>query len=123
MATSILTYANRAKVAEALTAEGYPVTRMTVNRWAAGAEMPGIAARMVLKLFGHDPDIKETAPPVWAERLAQDVADAVTGRLFGPHVQQLEDELRRLGLLPVAEPIEESPGPQDTVDTGQPRLG
>ena len=70
MAVAVLTYANRAKVAEALTRGGYPVTRMTVNRWAAGAEMPAIAARMVIELFEHTPGTtKEAAPPIWAERL------------------------------------------------------
>ena len=56
MTTELLTYANRAKVAEALTAQGYEVTRMTVNRWARGGEMPRIAERMILALFGHEPD-------------------------------------------------------------------
>ena len=54
MTVELLRYANRAKVAEALTAQGYDVTRMTVNRWAAGGEMPGIAQRMILSLFGHN---------------------------------------------------------------------
>ena len=53
MTVELLRYANRAKVAEALTSRGYEVTRMTVNRWARGNEMPSIAERMILELFGH----------------------------------------------------------------------
>jgi len=54
MTVELLAYANRQKIAEALTERGYSVTRMTVNRWAKGGEMPAIAARMILALFGHD---------------------------------------------------------------------
>lgn len=72
MAASLLTYANRQKVAEALTARGYPVSRMTVNRWARGSEMPGIAATMILELF-HSPNTAKRPPP-WAEAIADDVA-------------------------------------------------
>jgi hypothetical protein len=74
MAVAVLTYANRAKVAEALTEQGYPVSRVTVSRWARGGEMPEIAARMILELFGHTPNTtKEAAPPEWAERLFEKV--------------------------------------------------
>jgi predicted GTPase len=70
MAVAVLTYANRAAVARALTERGYSVSKMQVNRWAGGAEMPTIAARMILELFLHGPDMpKEAAPPEWAERL------------------------------------------------------
>lgn len=70
MTVELLRYANRAKIAEALTNQGYEVHRVTVNRWARGREMPRIAERMILALFGHDPDTtKEAAPPQWAERL------------------------------------------------------
>lgn len=60
MAVSLLRYANRAKVARALTDRGYKVTRMTVNRWAAGAIPPVIAARMIAELFA---DAEEAPPP------------------------------------------------------------
>ena len=81
MAVSLLTYANRAKVASRLTELGYPVTRMTVNRWAAGGEMPGIAARMILGLFLHEPDTAK-APPgepdgAWVARMLEAIAAAV----------------------------------------------
>jgi hypothetical protein len=78
MALELLKYANRAKVATALTESGYPVTRMTVNRWAAGGEMPGIAQRMVLALFGHTRATKEP-PPEWA-RAIQSKLDAIYDR-------------------------------------------
>ena len=65
MTVELLAYANRQKVAEALTDRGYSVTRMTVNRWARGGEMPGIAARMILELFRHT----ETPLPQVEERL------------------------------------------------------
>jgi hypothetical protein len=38
-------------VAQALTAQGYEVTRQTVNRWARGDEMPTVAAQMIARLF------------------------------------------------------------------------
>jgi DNA-binding XRE family transcriptional regulator len=65
MAVELLTYANREKVAQALTAQGYEVTRQTVNRWARGDEMPTVAAQMIARLFGHT---EEAAPGV-PERL------------------------------------------------------
>lgn len=65
MAVELLTYANREKVAQALTAQGYEVTRQTVNRWARGDEMPAVAAQMIARLFGHN---EEAAPGV-PERL------------------------------------------------------
>lgn len=79
MAVSLLQYANREKVAQALTLEGYPVTRMTVNRWARGDEMPEIAARMIGGLFGHL-DTKEAPPPQWATGLIRTV-DAIAEKL------------------------------------------
>jgi thioesterase domain-containing protein len=98
MAVALLAYANRAKVAEALTAQGYPVTRVTVNRWANGADMPEIAARMILELFGHTPETtKEAAPPEWAERLADDAANEVVRQLVDLLIP--EDEARRVATL------------------------
>ena len=118
MALSLLTYANRAKVAEALTASGYPVTRMTVNRWAAGGEMPGIATRMILRLFLHDPDTAKEPRPLWAEALPSDVADEVVRRLGGlPGI--VERAAAELGLdgPPPAAPLPEA----DTTPPGEPR--
>jgi hypothetical protein len=90
MAVSLLTYANRAKVAEALTRAGYPVTRVTVSRWAAGGEMPTISARMIGELFGHETP-KEAAPQTeerleaavlrLEELLSGDGLEAVVARL------------------------------------------
>ena len=77
MTVELLAYANRQKVAEALTERGYSVTRMTVNRWAKGGEMPAIATRMILALFGHDPDTTKAAAPEWAAALARDTAAQV----------------------------------------------
>ena len=71
MAAELLTYANRQKVADALTERGYSVTRMTVNRWARGGEMPEIAARMILDLFGHTPETTKAPPPEWAGAMEQ----------------------------------------------------
>jgi hypothetical protein len=71
MAASILKYANREAVAQALTERGYTVSRATVNRWARGKEMPEIAGLMIAELFGH-PDMTKEAPP-WAEPLVADV--------------------------------------------------
>jgi hypothetical protein len=79
MAVELLAYANRQKVADALTEHGYAVTRMTVNRWARGGEMPGIAARMILELFGHSPDTTKQPPPEWA-RAMQSKLDAIYDR-------------------------------------------
>lgn len=79
MAVSLLQYANREAVAKALTAQGYSVSRNTVNRWARGAEMPTIAARMIGELFGHHEH--EEAAPHWAERLADDAVGKVIGAL------------------------------------------
>jgi hypothetical protein len=80
MAVAVLTYANRAAVARALTERGYSVSKMQVNRWAGGAEMPTIAARMILELFLHGPDMpKEPLQPEWVERLQQTV-DSIHAR-------------------------------------------
>ena len=73
MAVSLLRYANREKVAQALTEQGYSVTRMTVNRWAKGAEMPEIAARMIAALYGLG-EPKEAPRPEWAEELLEEIA-------------------------------------------------
>lgn len=78
MAVSLLRYANREKVAQALTQQGYSVTRMTVNRWARGSEMPPIAAHMISDLFGHQGMTKAAAPD-W-ERLQRTV-DAIAEKL------------------------------------------
>lgn len=56
MTVELLRYANREKVAQALTEGGYRVSRNTVNRWARGDEAPPIVHRMIAALFGHDPD-------------------------------------------------------------------
>lgn len=61
----LLRYANRQKVAEALTAAGYEVSRATVNRWARGKEMPPIAARLIREIFGTP----NKAAPNGSERL------------------------------------------------------
>jgi hypothetical protein len=79
MAVSLLRYANREKVAQALTEQGYSVTRMTVNRWAKGAEMPEVAARMIAELFSHT-DNKEAPRPEWAEELMSTV-DAIADKV------------------------------------------
>ena len=70
MTVELLAYANRQKVAEALTERGYSVTRMTVNRWARGNEMPAIAVRLILEIFGHNPDTTNEPPP-WARALEE----------------------------------------------------
>lgn len=67
MTVDLLRLANREAVARALTAGGYSVTRQTVNRWARGDEMPGIAQRMILALFGHASDTPKE--PLQSERL------------------------------------------------------
>jgi len=78
MAASLLRYANREKVAQALTIGGYRVSRATVNRWARGDEMPEIAARMIAELFGHQHN-KEAPPPTWATGLVEDVPTTKAG--------------------------------------------
>lgn len=65
MTVELLRYANRQAVAKRLTDDGYSVTRQTVNRWARGDEMPSIAQRMILELFGHDP----SRPGTWQQRV------------------------------------------------------
>ena len=117
MAVSLLTYANRAKVAEALTEQGYEVSRMTVNRWAAGSEMPAVAARMIAELFGHDPDTTKEPPP-WAEALATRTARQVIAALADPEVlAAVPDAIAALEGLP--RQLHESPPadgePQDRV--------
>jgi hypothetical protein len=77
MTVELLRYANREAVAQALTESGYSVTRQTVNRWARGDEMPGIAQRMILVLFGHEPDAHREAAPRWAGRLVANPHNAL----------------------------------------------
>lgn len=74
MTVELLRYANREAVAQALTDGGYSVTRQTVNRWARGDEMPGIAERMILGLFGHDPDAAKEPPLVGRLDAKMDIA-------------------------------------------------
>lgn len=92
MAVSLLRYANREAVAQALTEQGYSVTRQTVNRWARGDEMPSIAARMVASLFGHaEPFVTE---PPWARRLL--AGQALLLQRAGVSRDEFEAELDRL---------------------------
>ncbi len=99
MSVELLRLANRQKVADALTAQGYSVTRMTVNRWAGGSEMPTIAARMICELFGHAPDTKETLPPQWARGLVDEVLAAVQASSAESALERIVDRLAsRLGL-------------------------
>lgn len=107
MAVAVLAYANRAKVAEALTAGGYPVSRVTVNRWAKGAEMPAIASRMVLELFGHGSPTSSTVEPPWATRLddrlrslEERLANVTEEDLSRRVAQRVEETLRELGAQP-----------------------
>jgi hypothetical protein len=99
MAIEFLSYANRAKVAEALTQRGYEVTRMTVNRWARGGEMPEIAARMIAQLFGHRSDTTKEPPPDWAR--------AMEARIVGELKQNREliEALARPELIEAAERV------------------
>jgi hypothetical protein len=99
MAVELLAYANRQKVADALTEHGYAVTRMTVNRWARGGEMPGIAARMILELFGHRSDTTKEPPPDWAR--------AMEARIVGELKQNREliEALARPELIEAAERV------------------
>lgn len=109
MAVALLKYANRAKIADALTEQGYPVTRMTVNRWASGTEMPGIARRMVMALFGHEPDTTKAPPPEWAGAMESRIVSEVRvnrAALYRELAEQAATEaLRRAGLLP-EEPLD-----------------
>ena len=123
MTTQLLRYANREAVAQALTIGGYSVSRQTVNRWARGAEMPEIARRMILALFGHEQH--ETPRPQWAEGLEDRVVDALEARLIGagPLPDRVAERIAaRLG-LPQPRPAEDAPvtteAPRDSVDTGQ----
>ena len=109
MAVSLLTYANRAKVAEALTEQGYEVSRMTVNRWAAGSEMPAVAARMIATLFGHDPDTTKS-PPAWAEGLADKTAMKVIEALAPERLQQAAELARQRLAEPPAQSSDFLPG-------------
>jgi hypothetical protein len=98
MTVELLRLANQSEVARALTTQGYQVSRMTVNRWARGAEIPEVAERMILELFGHTPETtKEAAPPEWAERLADDAANEVVRQLVDLLIP--EDEARRVATL------------------------
>lgn len=107
MAISLLEFANRQKVADALTEQGYVVSRATVNRWASGKNMPEPAARMIAKLFGHDPDTPKSAP-AWAEALADETAMKVIAALADPElVAALPDAIAALRALP--------PEPDDSV--------
>ncbi len=100
MSVELLRLANRQKVADALTAQGYSVTRMTVNRWAGGSEMPTIAARMICELFGHAPDTKEAPPPQWARGLVDEVLAAVQAFSAESALERIVDRLAaRLELL------------------------
>ncbi len=92
MTVELLRYANRQKVADALTAQGYSVTRMTVNRWAGGSKMPTIAARMICELFGHH-DTKEALPPQWARGLVDEVLAAVQASSAESALDRIVDRL------------------------------
>ena len=115
MAMQVLRYANGQKVADALTSHGYSVTRMTVNRWARGGEMPGIARRMILHLFGHGPDVTKAPPPDWAREMEQRLTAAI---LASHPVQALAEESahygveQTLGPQPPAAPAPDKQGPQ-----------
>lgn len=101
MTVEVLRYANRAAVAKALTAQGYEVTRMTVNRWARGGEMPRVAEGMILRLFGHDPEHEETPRPQWAEGLEDRVVAGVVSALATPELlEAAQRAAARLAALP-----------------------
>jgi hypothetical protein len=106
MTVELLRYANREAVAQALTESGYSVTRQTVNRWARGDEMPGIARRMILALFGHEPDAHREAAPRWAGRLVANV-EAIAQKAGVTDVDRQEAER-----LAAAEMQGEAPLPQ-----------
>lgn len=112
MAAHLLTYANRQKVAEALTERGYSVTRMTVNRWARGGEMPEIAARMILDLFGHTPDTTKSPPPEWAGEMESRLTDELRAnrKVF---VDTMASHFARLGVERVLDdPPQNEPDPE-----------
>jgi hypothetical protein len=117
MTTQLLRYANRAAIAEALTAEGYSVSRVTVNRWARGAEMPEIARRMILALFGHEQT--ETPRPLWAEGLEERIEARLTAS--GPLPDRVAERIAARLELPQQPGGEGAPSNteahRDSVDT------
>ena len=130
MAVALLKYANRAKVAEALTARGYSVTRKTVNRWAGGDEIPGIAARMVLELFDHAPDTEKSPQPEWARAMEQRLRlelrlnrALIESEVTPDEIEAMRAELHGEtpgGPLPFGDGQNESPHPRGT-GRGKPR--
>ena len=125
MTTQLLRYANREAVAQALTVGGYSVSRQTVNRWARGAEMPEIARRMILALFGHEQ--QEAPRPVWAEGLEERIAERIEARLTasGPLPDRVAERLAARLSLPQRPASEDAPAaseaPQGTDSTVRPR--
>jgi len=119
MVIDLLRYANRQKVADALTERGYRVHRVTVNRWAAGAEMPEIAARMILELFGHSPDKTKEPPPEWARAMEERIRLEL--RLNRALIESDESEETRQQIAQMqAELHGQTPGEQPP-DEGHPR--
>lgn len=110
--------------------------RQTLYEWFAGGEPSLASLQQVANVLGvrrvdlvaaYDgvtaPETEKAPRPEWAEGLEDGVAEAVVNRLAGPDsplVAQLEDQLERLGLLPVGEQNGESQEIQDAADTGQP---
>jgi len=120
---SLLKYANREKIAQALTERGYSVKRVTVSRWAAGSEMPPIAEQMILELFGHAPDTKESLPPQWARGLTDEILtalDASGGSLVERVVERIEARLELLQSQDDGGPDGESEAPPDAAMSARP---
>jgi len=92
----LLRYANRRKVADALTAAGYDVSRATVNRWARGKEMPPIAARLIREMFGAQ---SEAAPEASGRLEVYLLALARKNGLSAEELSQAEADLTAAGVL------------------------
>lgn len=107
----LLAYANRAAVAAALSERGYEVSRVTVNRWAAGREMPGIAQRMILELFLHSPDTTKEPALDWDGLM--DTLDAIAVKVEAMTLDEARERKahRLVGQHP--EELQSPPAPDD----------
>ena len=79
---ALLYYANSAEVARGLTDGGYPVSGVTVSRWAKGQNVTAFQVQLVEELLAEKmgmPGHRKTAAPDWERLIGQ--VDAIADKL------------------------------------------